>query len=311
MPRAAAKTTSQSPQTKPASPPTEPTNATITKDPQLVSIEDFDFTRLVYSEPVTGELPGGKGRFRRVRVGYRSANGKIGPPVVQLSEKQCFGVQPDNIDNKTGLVMTDEAGHALAIRGYQVPIAMWQKDKEPTPTEQTEVEFFDNLTAEFRRYAIENKKKLGKGPKSDDSVRDSVRDVLFRRKKGDKELEALQEGESPYVEGYVPKLYTKLIYYRNTGNCETVFYGPGDKEINPLTLTKTSFRAIPSIRFDSLYIGDKISATPQIYDASVIPRQAKPRQRLAPKNEAPESAVIETAQDDEDGDGLASESGST
>lgn len=269
------------------------------KDIRLIPREEFDWSRLVYSEPKKTEIPDGSGNYRRVYLNYMYDDNTIGPVIVEFGRKYCFGVQPDNVD-KDGKVIKDEHGKDKSLKGYQVPIVMANVSKEnPTPseTEQAEIDFLDEFRNEVIRYSVENKKAIGKGGKTDVQIEALVSELLYRKKN--------DEGE--VVSDVSPKLYGKLIYFTKSKEVGTKFYGPGDKPVNPLSL-KGHFFMYPTIRFDSLYISSKISLQHRIYDATVEPTERAPTKRLArpntmePPAETPSAAPDNEEEHVDDGD---------
>jgi hypothetical protein len=252
---------------------------------QLVPISEFDPSRLLYSDAQKKEIPGGKGNYRVVRLRYHHADGTQGPILFQFGEKWCYGIQPDNLD-KDGNVRTDDDGKPQKMKNYQASMPMYNEKNGVTEEEQLEIDFLDGFHQEAKNYVVTNKKKLGRGTKSDDSVRDSIKPILFRKKKNDDAIENLDEGESPYVEDYVPQLYTKLWYYHKDKVCKTVIYGPGDKSLDPRKI-EGGFNMIPTIQIDNLYLGDKVSFQHKLYDGTARFRESKPIKRHAPKNDAP------------------------
>jgi len=264
---------------------TKAVESNLEKDEQLIRIEDFDFSRLRYSDPQKSEIPGGAGHYRRVKVNYLYPDGKIGPPLVQLKKKYCFGVKPDNID-KNGEIMVDKnTGHPRPLKGYQASIPMY--NKEPSDEEKMEIEFFDNLKIELKRWAVENKTQIGKKAKKDETIEDSVKDIMYRK----------QDADGEYVKDYVPVLYSPLIYFYKNKDCQTVFYGPGDKTLDPRTMT-SGFHIVPTIRLDSITITEKINLKPQLFDGTVEVRDQKPKKRFAPKNEGVETEDNEVVDDE-------------
>ena len=255
------------------------------REPQVTPTHEFDFSTLVYAEPQKNEIPGGGGYYRRVRLSQIYPDGKIGQPMIQLAKRYSFGVQPNNLDKDGNVIQIDD-GHGgkcgKKLTGYKVPIVM--TSKEPTEEEEDEVDFFDSLRAEIQRWAVENKKAIGKGSKSDVYVEELVSEILFRKK--DKKTEEV-------IEGVSPKLYVNLLYYHNKKEVQTEFWGPGDEKIDPLTQTNHFF-IWPTIRLDSIYIGGRaISLQLRLYDATVEPISRGPRKRLAP----PSALTLEEGSD--------------
>lgn len=240
------------------------------KDMQVVPItKDFDFSRIMYSEAKEEKIPGG-GLSRRVQINYNYGDGKFGPLCVQTGKVYSYGVQPNNVDKDGKIVIDENTGQPKALTGYKVPLVMLSKG-EPTDEELTNVDFFDNLKLEIQRYAVENKEALGKKSKNDDFVSEQVGDILFRKK----------ENDVP-IDGYVPKLYPALMYYHKKKEMATVFYGPGDEQIDPLTV-EGHFYIEPTIKIESLWVASKtISIQCKLYDATITPISRAPKKRLAP-----------------------------
>jgi hypothetical protein len=248
----------------------------LNKDTRLIPIEDWDWDRVVYTEPQKNEIPDGSGNYRRVRILYRYDDKTIGPAIVELGKHYCFGVQPDNTD-KDGKVIKDDTGRDKPLRGYRVPIVMTSQNKNTpnaTEEEQLEVDFLDDWRTEVVRYATENKQAIGKGAKSEAGIDALVGKLLYRKEGDDGQL----------IEGVAPKLYGNIIYYAKSKEVGTAFYGPGDKEVNPLSMTG-HFYIYPTIRFDNIFIGGKaISLQHRVYDATVEPVERAPQKRLARTN---------------------------
>ncbi len=273
--------------TAPKKPKPEPATidySKLEKDTRLIPLDDWDWARVVYGDVQKNEIPDGSGYYRRINIQYMYDDQTIGPAIVELGKHYCYGVQPDNTD-KDGRVIKDKVtGKPKQLKGYQCPVVMTSQNKnvpDPTEEEQREVDFFDDWRAEIVRYSSENKKAMGKGAKNDTQIDGMVSELLYRKKDADGVL----------LENVAPKLYGKLIYFTKSKEMGTVFYGPGDKVINPLGMTG-HFYIYPTVRFDSIYVGGKsISLQHRIYDATVEPVSRAPKKRLARTNKLPADEV--------------------
>lgn len=264
-----------------------------------IDIQEFDPDRLLFADPEKKEIPGGKGNYRTVKIRYHYPDGYQAPLFFQLSEKYCYGITPDNLD-KDGNVRTDQDGKPMKMKNYQASMPMFNQKEGVTEEQQLEIDLFDGLTAVGKDHAVSHKKKFGMGNKADETVRDFVKAILFRKKK--QNVEDLEEGESIYEEDYTPQLYTKLMYYQKDKVCQTVFYGPGDKPMDPRKI-EGGFFLTPVLRIDSLYIGGTtITWQHKLYDGTVRFRESKPRQRMAPKNNEPDDDNSGTNSGDEEGE---------
>lgn len=252
------------------------------KDVRVTSIDNWEWERLIYSEPKKADISDGSGHYTRVRIQYMYDDKTIGPAIIGLGKKYCFGVQPNNIDKDHKVIKDKNTKKPKPLTGYQVPIVMTNQNKDKpdmTKEEENEVAFFDMVREEISRYAVENKKALGLSKKTDAAIEGSVCNILW--KKTDDEGNSLAETS--------PKLYTKLMYYPKKKEVGTIFYGPGDKPIDPLSQSN-HFYIYPNIVFESLYIGGgKVALQHKIYDATIEPIYRLPQKRLARTNNLPAS----------------------
>jgi hypothetical protein len=267
---------------KPNQKPKATKNTELEKDLRIIPIDEWDWDRLIYSEPQVSDIPDGSGKYRRIWINYKYDEKSVGPAIISLEKKYSYGVQPDNID-KDGKIRKDQQGNEISLHGYRVPIVMTNQGKDrpnPTKTEQAEIDILDGWVSELKRYAIENKKAIGKGAKSDPIIEGMISDNILYRKKDDEGM-IMDPSKSP-------TLYTNLKYFTKSKTVGTDFYGPGDKKIDALSMT-SHFHIYPNIQFTSIFIGAKsISLQHHLYDATVEPVARAPQKRLARKNEVKE-----------------------
>lgn len=276
---------------------TKTTGLKITREPQAFTVDEWDWDRLIFSDPVKEEFGGGAGSGYRTKIYYKYDDETMGPAIVSLDKHYCFGVQQDNLDKDGNIRIDKETGQPAKLKGYRMPLVMTSQSKnspnEITEEEQKELDFFDNWKEEMLRYCVENKAKIGKKNKTDAIIGEFIKKLLFRKGENSGEPE----------EGVSPKLYTNLIYYRNKKEIGTTFYGPGEKEVDPLSKQMQGHSHIyANIVFESLYVGAKsISLQHKVYDCTVIPVKKTPRKRLARPNLAVEEDDDGDDNDDDDG----------
>lgn len=247
------------------------------KDIRSVPIDKWDWSRVVYGDPQKGDYGS------RVRLSYMYDDKTVGPAIVSLGRHYCFGVQPDNTDKDGKIIKVknpDGKEVDKPLSGYRVPIVMTSQNKttpDPTPEEQSELDFFEDWRGEILKYSVENKVKIGKGAKTDAQIEGLVSEILYYKK----------DAEGNIVEGVAPKFYTNLIYYSKTREVGTNFYGPGDKPVNPLTTTGHFHMNEIMIRFESIFVGGKsISLQHHIYEANIEPLATASKKRLTSPNTA-------------------------
>ena len=237
----------------------------LNQDTQLIPLKDFKYENLVFSTPIDKQSPGGP--YKQVKLSYKYDEKTIGPPIVPLSKKLCFGIQGNNI------TQTGEIDPEKTLSEYRCPLIMCRLE-QPDPEGEEEINFFDGLQEEIARWAVENKASIGKSKKKDATLEDMVSPLMYRKKD--------EQGE--YVDNRSPIMYATLIWYKKNNNMVTRFYGPGDKEVDPRLYTNR-FLIEPNVIFDKISISNKsIKLKCQIYDATVS-SLSKPMKRLAKKNE--------------------------
>ena len=271
----------ESPKTKPM------TGLKLSREPQAFTVDEWDWNRLIFSEPQKEKFDGGFGY--RIKINYKYSNDTMGPAIVSLDKHYCFGVQQDNLD-KDGNVRTDKDGKPIPLKGYRMPLVMTSQTQtspdEITEVEQKELEFFDSWNMELLRYCLENKAAIGQKNKNEGYFEGVIKSILYRK-----------GGDDP-EKGVAPKLYADLIYYRNKKEIGTEFYGPGEKKLDPLSKQmRGHMHVYANIRFDSIYVGSTgISVKHKVYDCTVMPVKKEPRKRLARPNLEP----VDTGADDEE-----------
>jgi len=263
---------------------------TLKKDTQLIPVTEVDTDRIVIKDPIPTKVPGGGTAFR-AKVFYHYEDNSFGPFIYGLSRKYCYGVQADNID-MDGNVVLDDKGAPKPLRNYKAPLVMLSKsslkaenersseEQEIYEQEMAEIDSIDMIEAHFREWCGKNRAKFGAARKSEASAAENVSEILFRKK--DKMTGEIIQPENP-------KFYCNLKYFANKNECQTVFYGPGDKIVDPLKQTEAHF-STPSIHVDSIYFGNKYSAQSRMYDSTIEPRSFGPQKRLAPTNTLPSTS---------------------
>src|SRR3972149_7500515 len=93
------------------------------KDVRAIPAAEWDWSKLRYGEPKLCTVPGSTTSYRRANILYQYDATHIGPAILSLSRKYCYGAQPLNVD-KDGKPKKDDVGRPKKLGGYQVPIVM-------------------------------------------------------------------------------------------------------------------------------------------------------------------------------------------
>lgn len=236
-----------------------------------IQISNFDAEQLSFSDELDdkrsgigyGDLPpltqreGGK---RLLDTDYLE---------VMTDWMDCYGVFPTFNLRKDGAryVKTDE------INGYQViiPLTSQETVQSPTDEEQTNINFFESFQNKVVEYMNENKDNLPQAYKyiPDDKMNQLVSPLLVQSKtettneKGKKVK--LPDPTKPL------HLYLPLQYYSKNDKIFTKFFGPGDREVDPLKYQKVRGQIQMVIRCESIYFGNKTSIKLRLVEANYKP----------------------------------------
>jgi len=250
------------------------------RDIQAVTINNWDWDRLIITEPTQRVMQDGTSKYYQVYFNYVYDKDNYGPAILSLGKHYCFGIQKN--DDKQN--------------NYKVPIVMTSENKErgneAESWELNEVEFFNKLKDKVYNFMIDNKLKIGKKGKSDDLIKDQMTSPLYYSK---------DKNTGEIAPGFSPKLYTNVYYNKNEPSKSSHFYGPGDKEIEDPTTLSEHFHITPNIRINSVFIGSQIiSIKTGVYDATYEPKNTIQRKRLAPTNHL--ESVVTNDENDNDED---------
>ena len=256
---------------------------------QLTQPAGYNVNNMVFSKPEVGNIPGSAMNFQRIRISTKNPDGTMGDLVVPTETIFSFGVQ-ENTDMASG-----------AVNGYTMPLCLWNKDG-PSTEEKAFSDKFDEIVEHIKSYVIDHRDDIEKYD-LDMSDLKKFNPLYWKRERGQ------------IVEGRGPTLYAKLLVSKKDGNrIMTTFYDAdsGEEIEDPMDLLKKYCYVNAAIKFESIFIGTKVSLQVKLYEASVKMLSSGPKRllKIAPRptveptltfeEEDSDAGSIANSSDDED-----------
>jgi len=216
---------------------------------QLITASSYDTSRMIFSDPIEGNIPDSKPAisYKRINISTTNEDGTVGELVIPTERLYSYGVS-ENINMNT-----------QKVDGYVLPLVLYDRDG-PSEEQKAFVRCFTEIVDKCKEYLLENKDELGQYELEPNDLK-KLNPLYYKKDKG------------KIIEGSAPTLYAKLIVKKDKkdGNkIMTVFLDEesGDT-INPLELLGRACYARTAIKFESIFIGNKISLQVKLYEAEV------------------------------------------
>ncbi len=224
---------------------------------QLTQVSDFDTNCIVFDKPVVGNLPNSTMTFKRINIGYKNSDGSIGECIIPSEKLFSFGVQ-ENKDMATG-----------RVNGYQAPLVMWSRGGA-TDKEKAFTDLFDEIVNKCKNWIVSDE-----GKDSTENYEIEINDL----KKLNPMYIKKEKGKA--VEGASPTLYCKLIHSKKDDKILTEFYNEEGVVYDARgDLMNKICEMTCGIRFESIFVGNKISLQVKLIEAEVVLRQSGSSRRL-------------------------------
>lgn len=210
-------------------------------------LSDYNFNteNMVFSKPEIGNIPGQKINFKRLRIACKNNDGTIGDLIFSTPDKiHTFGLQEsrDLATNK--------------LNGYVLPLCLWGRNG-PSEMEKKFTDIFTQVTEHCKEYLLANKEDIEKYD-LDASDLKKFNPLFWKMDKG-----------KP-VEGKGPMLYTKVLLNKKNNKINTIFVDEEtNKEIDPFSILNKPCNVTAAIKFESIFIGNKISLQVKLYEVVV------------------------------------------
>jgi hypothetical protein len=231
---------------------------------QLTDPSGFEYNRITFSKPETKQIPNDdpsapKMHYKTIRIGVKNQDGTRGDLVMSTPEIFSFGVSPN-----TAMGSND-------VNGYTLPLCLHNKDGV-SDEEQAFTDAFDGVINHAKKHVLSVKDDIEKYD-LDESELKKFNPLYYKRERG------------KIVPGSGPTLYAKLLYKKQKGGGKilTEFTNAAnDQVIDPLTLQKKYCFVTAAVKFESIYIGTKISIQIKLVEALVRLLDDGPKKLLRP-----------------------------
>jgi hypothetical protein len=210
---------------------------------QLTSATGYNTSNMIFSEPQFGSIPDSKPAitFKRINIQTRNPDGTVGDLVLETEKVFSFGIC-ENINMETG-----------KVNGYVLPLCLYNKDC-PTSPEKEFVSTFNNIVDTIKEHLIKVRESIEQDDLDERDLK-KLNPLYFKKEKG------------KILEKSGPTLYAKLIMSKKLNKIMSMFYDPDtDVEYDPLELIGKFGYAKAAIKFESIFIGNKISLQIKIHE---------------------------------------------
>ena len=238
---------------------------------ELISASSYDTSRMIFSEPIEGGIPDSKPpiSFKRVNISTVYENGSTGPLIMGTERLYSYGLGEDT-NPDTG-----------KINGYKLPLVL-HNINGASQEEKDFVSTFESITKKCKDYLLKNKDKLEQYELEENDLK-KLNPIYRKKEKG------------VVVETASPVLYAKLIVKKDKDGNKiiTVFFDEDSGEsINALDLLGKACYVRSAIKFESIFIGNKISLQIKLFECDVKVIASAGTRRLLQRRPQADSQVV-------------------
>lgn len=247
-------------------------------DIQLTSAKGYNVNNIIFSKPQAGGLKDTSVKFRRIYLSTKYPDGTEGDLIISTPRIFSFGV----VEN----VSPEDKNK---INGFVFPLVLFNKDGA-SDDEKIFLDTFNKIINHAKKYLLDHKKEL-KLPSLDESDLKKFNPIFYKK---DKET-------GDIADDALPTLYLRLALSKKDGVDKILssFYDKrtGD-DINAMDLLKKYCWATAAIKFESIFLGSKISFQAKLYEADIELLNSG-KKRLLPRPKAQLSVEIDDSRDEE------------
>jgi len=231
---------------------------------QLQDPETFNVDNILFSDPLTLPIPNSSLTYQQIKVWARNEDGTVGDFILKTEQVFSFGLSETTSLDKG------------EVNGYSVPLCMWTRDGK-TPEEERWTNLYDNIIKKMKKHLVDVRGDIGQ---FDLDLSDLKRFDPMHWKRD----------RTGIVAGTGPTLYSKVIVSKkdNQFNILTQFYDDDTGEhINPMDLMGKYCLVQAAIKFESIYIGNRMKPQIKLYEARVKIIDTGMKRLLSVKPSAP------------------------
>ncbi len=257
---------------------------------ELVELGKFNPNNVIFGIPEDTDIKDGNvttGTYQKCTLSYKNSVGDEVPLIMEAPKVFCYGPQKEY---KWGCAKTPEH-----FKGYNLCYYLsdpTDSTKEPTNDQKTFLKSIRQLEKKLVLHMKEHADYLSEGQAELASAEKLV-SLIARHPKKEEDTGKKDKKGQPIMRKVTDttkplRFYARLIQNKKTGDFITTFYGPGDREIDPLDFLDARGYIEPAIKFEYIYIGT-LSATFQIklWECNYTPIEGSQRKRLIRKNTDP------------------------
>ncbi len=223
----------------------------MSKNTQLLSPLNFDVNNMLFAKPQLGSIPDSKLTYKRVNISIKNPDGSIGDLVFGTEVLYSFG-----------LTETKSMGENPVVNGYCLPLILHSRDN-PTELEMAFIDTINNIVEYVKSWVMDNKEELDKYDLELSDMR-KMNPLYYKR-----------DDKKKIIEGSSPSLYLKLMVSKKDGDLKILskFYNSeNDEEIPPMKLLNAAMDAQCAIKFESIFVGTKITLQIKLIEAVITPK---------------------------------------
>jgi hypothetical protein len=247
-------------------------------DIQLTSAKGYNVNNIIFSKPQAGGLKDTSVKFRRIYLSTKYQDGTEGDLIISTPRIFSFGV----VEN----VSPEDKNK---INGFVFPLVLFNKDG-PSDDEKIFLDTFNKIINHAKKHLLDHKKEL-KLPSLDESDLKKFNPIFYKK---DKET-------GDIADDALPTLYLRLALSKKDGVDKILssFYDKrtGD-DLNAMDLLKKYCWTTAAIKFESIFLGSKISFQAKLYEADIELLNSG-KKRLLPRPKAQLSVEIDDSRDEE------------
>jgi len=250
---------------------------------QLTDIETFDVNNIIFSDPISGEIPDSKPKieFKRINISTLNPDGTEGELILPTQNLYSFGV----CENRS--METNK------VNGYTFPICLWNKNG-PTEAETQWTDKFNEIIETCIDHVVDVKDDIEMYELSRNDLvksKGGLNPLYWKKERVKNEKTGRMELQN--VPGRGPTLYAKLMYSKAKNIFMSQFYDTEGNNMEPLNLIGQHCFFRGAVKIESIFIGSKISMQVKIYEAEIEPVTSGPKRLLSRPKVVPK-VVVET-----------------
>jgi hypothetical protein len=212
---------------------------------QLSSLQTYDVKNLICTPNEVKNIPNSVLTYRHINMYTRNPDGTVGDLIVNTERLFSFGV-------------SENRGPDGKVNGLSMALCLWDRNG-PTDAQKKWTDQFDCVVEELKEHLISHRDEIEKWD-LDHSDLKKFNPIYWKKER------------NVIVPGTGPTLYAKLITSKRNGEekIKTLFTdNETGEELNPYDLIGKFCYVTAAIKFDSIYIGSRISLRVKLWECNV------------------------------------------